>query len=140
MNHPLHHVFILALLFSICFGNKTMIAQDSTADSTVTPFRTGRWLTGIAGTISSSVNEAKSTDERASSNEYSLNIVGGNFFRDRWLVGGIVQMTRSDADGLADLNTESFIPGATCFSLLLGFRAARCIYHYHLVYTRYNTP
>jgi hypothetical protein len=77
----------------------------------LTPFRKGRWLTGITGTISSSVNELKSTDERTNSNEYALNIVGGNFFRDRWLVGGIVQMDRSDADGLADLNAESLFLG-----------------------------
>lgn len=111
MNHPFRYALILVILYGICIGSSDILGQTSTADSTITPFRKGRWLTGITGTISSSVNETKSTDERTSSNEYALNIVGGNFFRDRWLVGGIVQMTRSDADGLTDLNSESLFLG-----------------------------
>ncbi|MGB5238970.1 MAG: DUF481 domain-containing protein [Flavobacteriaceae bacterium] len=111
MNHPFRYALILVILYGICIGSSDILGQNSTADSTITPFRKGRWLTGITGTISSSVNETKSTDERTSSNEYALNIVGGNFFRDRWLVGGIVQMTRSDADGLTDLNSESLFLG-----------------------------
>ncbi len=111
MNHPFRYALILVILYGICIGSSDILGQTSTTDSTITPFRKGRWLTGITGTISSSVNETKSTDERTSSNEYALNIVGGNFFRDRWLVGGIVQMTRSDADGLTDLNSESLFLG-----------------------------
>lgn len=111
MIKPFHHIIIFTILCAICIGNTALFAQDSSADSTSTPFRQGRWLTGITGTISSSANESKSTDERTSSNEYALNILGGKFFRDRWLVGGIVQMDRSDADGLTDLNTESLFLG-----------------------------
>ncbi|MEN8799404.1 MAG: hypothetical protein ABF293_09165 [Flavobacteriaceae bacterium] len=111
MNHHCRFALLLAILYSICIGNSEILAQDSAVDSTVTPFRKGRWLTGITGTISSSVNESKSTDERTSSNEYALNILGGKFFKDRWLVGGIIQMDRSDADGLTDLNTESLFLG-----------------------------
>ncbi len=111
MNQLLRYGLILTVLYCFCIGNSLIYSQTSTADSIKTPFRKGRWTTGITGTISSSVVEAKSTDERTSSNEYSLNIVGGNFFRNRWLVGGIVQMSRSDADGLADLNTESLFLG-----------------------------
>ena len=80
-------------------------------DSIKTPFRKGRWLTGISGAINSSTNELKSTDEKGSSNEYAFNILGGNFIADRWLIGGIIQMDRSDADGLADISTEGLFIG-----------------------------
>jgi len=101
-------LFFLTALFLTSWG---AYAQGNPNDSIHSPFRKGRWLTGITGTISSSVNESKSTDERTSSNEYALNILGGKFFKDRWLVGGIVQMDRSDADGLTDLNTEGLFLG-----------------------------
>ncbi len=102
---------ILIILSIFSLGNSYIFAQDSAVDSIGTPFRKGRWITGISGTISSSVNETKSTGERTTSNAYALNIVGGQFFKERWLVGGIVQMNRSDAEGLTDLKTESLFLG-----------------------------
>ena len=89
-----------------------LYSQDSIpSDSEVTPFRQGRWITGITGSINSSLVDFKSEEERTSSNEYSFNILGGNFFQDRWLVGGVIQMDRSDADALSDLTTETLFVG-----------------------------
>ena len=89
-----------------------LYSQDSIpSDSVVTPFRQGRWITGITGSINSSLVDFKSEEERTSSNEYSFNILGGNFFQDRWLVGGVIQMDRSDADALSDLTTETLFVG-----------------------------
>lgn len=102
-------IIILGLLITLLHN---AYAQDSiVTDSTTTPFRKGRWLTGISGVINSSKNQSESTGLDNSSNEYALNIVGGNFFKDRWLIGGIIQMERSDADGLTDLNTETLFLG-----------------------------
>lgn len=105
----LHRHKLLILLF---LATGSVYAQDNTTiDSTKTPFRKGRWLTGITGSINSDRNETKSNDEVTSSNEYALNIVGGNFFKDRWLVGGIIQADRSDAEGASDVNTETLFVG-----------------------------
>lgn len=102
-------IIICAFLFASLHCS---YAQDSIAtDSATTPFRKGRWLTGITGSISSSTNELKSTDEQGSSNEYSINILGGNFIEDRWLIGGVIEMNRSDAEGLANLTTEGLFIG-----------------------------
>lgn len=108
MSRPLS----LTILLLVFFLTVNAIAQDSIpTDSLTTPFRKGRWLTGITGSINSDRNETKSTDEVTTSNEYALNIVGGNFFKDRWLVGGIIQADRSDADGTTDINTETLFVG-----------------------------
>lgn len=108
MTH-LRRYSIVFLFSTLC---TTIIAQDSiVTDSLRTPFRKGRWLTGITGSINSDRNETKSIDEVTTSNEYALNIVGGNFFKDRWLVGGIIQADRSDADGTTDINTETLFVG-----------------------------
>ena len=99
-------IFILSVVLSIAY------AQDRIAhDSVKSPFRKGRWLTGITGSIDSDRNETKSIEEITSSNEYAINIVGGNFFKDRWLVGGIIQADRSDAEGTTDINTETIFIG-----------------------------
>ena len=114
------------------------MAQDSSADSTATPFRTGRWLSGISGMISSTVNETRSSDERTSSNEYALNIIGGQFFKDRWLVGGIFQMNRSDADGLTDLNSESLFLGPLISRYFSDAEGGSLYLTLSPGYTRYN--
>ena len=102
------NLFYFLVIFLVVHSN----AQDSiVADSMKTPFRKGRWLTGITGSINSDRNETKSTDEVTTSNEYAINIVGGNFFKERWLVGGIVQADRSNADGITNINTETLFVG-----------------------------
>ena len=103
---------LLLFLLLTCSSTDLVWAQDSIPnDSAQTPFRKGRWITGITGSINSSLVDVKSEEERTSSNEYSFNILGGNFFQDRWLVGGVIQMDRSDADALTDLTTETLFLG-----------------------------
>lgn len=110
-------LIVLFLLFTTSSG---IFAQDSiSTDGTKTPFRKGRWLTGISGSINSITNDPKSTVDQTSSNEYAISVVGGNFFQDRWLVGGIIQMNRSNAEGLADLTNETFFIGPLVSRYLL---------------------
>ena len=103
----------LLILLLLVFGSTALLySQDSIpSDSVTTPFRKGRWITGITGSITSSRVDIKSEDAESSSNEYGFNILGGSFVRDRWLVGGVIQMDRSDAEGLSDLTTESLFFG-----------------------------
>ena len=81
------------------------------SDSLSTPFRKGRWLTGISGTFSSSTNKLRSTDDRSTSNQFGLNINGGSFFKDRWLVGGLIQIDGTEFEGNADITSETFFIG-----------------------------
>ncbi len=111
MNLHYRYGLTLVILCCICMGYSEIIAQTSAADSTVTPFRKGRWITGITGGINSSLVDVKSEEGRNTSNEYNINIIGGKFFRDRWLIGGIIQMDRSDADDLTDFTTELIYVG-----------------------------
>ena len=102
----------LLILLLICGSTGLLCAQDSIpSDSLTTPFRKGRWLTGITGGITSSRVDIKSEDAESSSNEYNINILGGNFVQDRWLVGGVIQMDRSNAEGLSDVTTETLFFG-----------------------------
>ena len=99
-------------LICVCTFAGLINAQDSIpSDSVTTAFRKGRWLTGITGGINSSRVDLKSDEDETSSNEYNFNILGGNFIKDRWLVGGIIQMDRSDAEGMSELTTETFFVG-----------------------------
>ncbi len=77
----------------------------------VTPFRQGRWLTGLSGSIDSNNLELRSSELETTSNEFGLSLIGGSFFKDRWLVGGIIQANRSDAEGVTDLTTETLFIG-----------------------------
>lgn len=100
-------ILIMLLVFSTL-----SFAQDSIAtDSAMTPFRKGRWLTGLTGSINSNRNESGGNNEVTTSNEYALNIVGGNFFKDRWLVGGIIQADRSDSEGITEITNETIFIG-----------------------------
>ena len=79
------------VLIILLVSGSLAIAQDSIVkDSAFSPFRKGRWLTGISGSINSARSETTGIEEVTNSNEYALNIVGGNFFKDRWLIGGII--------------------------------------------------
>lgn len=129
-------IIILSILIASFHG---AYAQDTiVTDSNITPFRKGRWLTGISGVINSSRNQFKSTGQDNSSNEYALNIVGGNFFKDRWLIGGIIQLERSDADGLTDLNTETLFFGPVISHYLSDSNRGALYFNLSPGYSRYR--
>ncbi len=91
---------------------EVLVAQSvSRSDSLPTPFRKGRWNLGISGTISSSANKISSSDERSNTNRYGLSLDGGKFFKDRWLIGGIFEMTGTEFTGSADFTTETLFIG-----------------------------
>lgn len=113
-SHPISYLKFSLLCSVLILGVATARSQTvADSDTVTTPFRKGRWLTGIAGSINSTTNEFRSNDAGSTSNEYAINIIGGNFVKDRWLVGGIIQMQRSNADGLANLTNETLFIGPT---------------------------
>ncbi|KAA1244454.1 DUF481 domain-containing protein [Aquimarina sp. RZ0] len=86
-------------------------AQEIKNDSVVTPFRKGKWLTGLSGTINSSTIELRSTDETTTTNEYGINLTTGKFIKDRFLVGGTIAANRSNNSGIVERTTENLFVG-----------------------------
>ncbi|NAS12534.1 outer membrane beta-barrel protein [Poritiphilus flavus] len=95
-------LFFLCSLFTI-----SVIAQTSNQDSLNTPFRKGRWLTGLSGSIGSNTNKTNSSEEKTTTNEFGLNLSTGIFIKDRWLLGGSLSADRSETAGSIDGTTES---------------------------------
>lgn len=95
------------LLFPVIF----IQAQETVEDSVNTPFRKGRWLSGLSGSFSSSALEISSEEELVSSNSYNLEIFTGHFFKDRWFLGINLLAGRSEGSGLVERESENFLIG-----------------------------
>jgi len=97
-------VFIkLFTLLYLTFNTTLLFSQNTIPsdpiDSTLTPFRKGRWLTSLSGSISSTSNELKSTKNKTISNEFGINLSTGKFFKERWLLGLTFQANKQEAKG-----------------------------------------
>jgi len=107
--------FKLFVLLYVTFNTTLVFSQNTVSsdsvDSVITPFRKGRWLTSLSGSISATTNELKSTNNKTTSNDYGINLSTGTFFKERWLFGVAFQAERQEAKG--DFNTvgESFYIG-----------------------------
>ncbi len=103
----------LVLAGSFCFPG---LAQDPDAgnlpvDSLSTPFRKGRWLSGLNGSFSSFTLRIQSDEEPVTSNAYGLQIFTGLFFKDRWFAGLSVFAESSTGQGLVSRESESLLIG-----------------------------
>ncbi|MGB5358359.1 hypothetical protein [Eudoraea sp.] len=102
-------LLFLAFNATLVFSQNTV--PSDTADSILTPFRKGRWLTSLSGSISSTSNELKSTKNKTISNEFGINLSTGNFFKERWLIGVTFQAARQEARGDFEIVGESLYIG-----------------------------
>jgi hypothetical protein len=84
-------------------------SQDIGEDSITTPFRKGRWLTGLSGSISSGSTKLDTASQRAFTNQYSFDFSTGKFFKDQWLLGGIFKMQRDNSRQFVDLESETLL-------------------------------
>ena len=100
---------ILCLFIAGIFSSYAQ--DDIPSDTLPTPFRQGRWLSGISGSISSSTNKTRSTDIESTTNQFGISLDGGKFIKDRWLIGGIVNFEGSDFEGNASISSETFFVG-----------------------------
>ncbi len=101
----------------------TAYSQDADTNSISTPFRKGRWLTGLSGTISSNTSSLDSASNGLISNRYNLQLTTGIFVRDRWLVGlsfsaeknGSKQFVERESEFLfiGPISSYYFLKGAT---------------------------
>ena len=105
----------LIVLLLLAFNTSLIFAQDTiptnTIDSTSTPFRKGRWLTSLSGSISTTSNELSSTDSKTFANDYGINLSTGNFFKERWLFGVTFQAQKQESKGDINIVGESFYIG-----------------------------
>lgn len=104
-------VFIkLFTLLYLTFNTTLLFSQNTIPsdpiDSTLTPFRKGRWLTSLSGSISSTSNELKSTKNKTISNEFGINLSTGKFFKERWLLGLTFQANKQEAKGNLNITGE----------------------------------
>jgi len=109
---------VFTKLFVLLFVaiNATLVYSQNTVpsdpvDSTLTPFRKGRWLTSLAGSISSTSTELKSTQIKTISNEFGINLSTGKFFKERWLFGVVFQAVRTQSNGDINVVGESLFIG-----------------------------
>jgi hypothetical protein len=87
------------------------VTGDIPADSAQTPFKKGRWLSGLNGSFTSSTLNIRSSDELFSTNAYGLEIFTGIFIKDRWFAGFNVLASSSSGSGLIDRESESLLIG-----------------------------
>jgi hypothetical protein len=109
-------VFIL-VSYSFCYAQND--STDSTQTETGTPFRKGRWLTGLSGSISSGSTENKATNIKSISNNYIIEINSGKFIIDRLNIGLNASLGRNniEEENVEEITSELFFlgPKATYF-------------------------
>ncbi len=86
-------------------------AQDTSADTLSTPFKKGKWLSGLSGSFSSSTLKLESNDELFTANSYGIEIFTGAFFKDRWFAGFNVLAFKSSGAGVVERESESLLIG-----------------------------
>ncbi|MEJ2583696.1 MAG: hypothetical protein P8Z38_01205 [Robiginitalea sp.] len=91
--------------------DSALMAQNADRDTVTTPFRKGRWLSGLSGSFSSSTLKLGSSEDLFSSNSYGIEIFSGKFFRDRWFVGFNLLAIRSNGSGLIESESEYLLIG-----------------------------
>ncbi|WP_271764761.1 hypothetical protein [Aquimarina algiphila] len=101
---------ILAILFLLISSN-SISGQKKENDTIVSPFRKGKWLTGLSGTINSSTIELRNTNETTTTNEYGINLTTGKFIKNRFLVGITIAANRSNNSGIVERTTENLFIG-----------------------------
>jgi len=96
-------------LVIVSFLGYPCLAQEAEADSITTAFRKGRWLTGLSGNISSGSSRLDTISNRTFTNQYAFDFSTGKFFKDRWLLGGILQMNRTNSRQFIEFENESLL-------------------------------
>ncbi len=105
----INQYFILSIFLLLSFSIQSQ--RNKSQDSLDTPFRKGRWLTGLSGSISTNTTKVKAEDTKTITNEFGLNFSTGKFIKDRWLLGGKLNADRASSAGGIDRTTESFYVG-----------------------------
>ena len=114
INKSILVVFLIAFFYAstpICMAQET--EKDTTKNESVTPFRKGRWITGLTGFIGSGSTENTNTKTKSISNQYRIELNTGKFIKDRINLGLSANMERSNIEesDVEVLTSESFFIG-----------------------------
>jgi len=101
------------MLVGLLLPEQAFAQTQQTADTLPTPFRKGRWMTGLNGSFSSNTVEIGSANGLASTNQYGLEISTGWCFRERWFIGANVNANRGSGGGFIERDFESLLIGAS---------------------------
>ena len=109
MKIRIQHAFAILLFLLV---NSTAFSQSvkDTVDSK-TPFRKGRWLTGLSGSISSGTSSLDTIGSGMTRNQYSIDFRTGKFLKDRILLGGLVLLSRSSSEEFTKRTMETLYVG-----------------------------
>ena len=103
--------FITLCLLTWAVSSQESLAQSSTQDEVTTPFRKGRWLTGLSGSISSTSTRLDTVQGTNFANQYALELSTGRFFKDRWLAGLTFRAERNSSEEFVVRDSESLFIG-----------------------------
>lgn len=92
------------IVFFLLLSFQGIISQEK---DSITPFKKGRWLTGLSGSFTSNTSELGSSSERISTNTYGIDLTTGSFFKDRWLIGGLLSAERVSGGGKIERDLET---------------------------------
>ena len=109
MSRPKQGSWKIIYILVLTLATMPCSAQETEADSIQTPFRKGRWLSGLSGSISSSSTKLDTVSQRSFGNQYAFDFSTGKFIKDRWLLGGIFRMQRDNSQQFVDLESESLL-------------------------------
>lgn len=101
--------FFTYLIFNM--PHSQLLGQGTATDTITTPFRKGKWLSGLSGSFSSNTLKLESSEDLFSFNSYGIEIFTGAFFKDRWFAGFNVIATSSSGSGLIERESESLLIG-----------------------------
>ena len=109
MKIRIQHAFAILLFVLV---NSTAFSQ-SVKDTVEfkTPFRKGRWLTGLSGSISSGTSSLDTIGSGMTRNQYSIDFKTGKFLKDRILLGGLVMLSRSSSEEFTKRTKEILYVG-----------------------------
>ncbi|WP_299458816.1 hypothetical protein [uncultured Microscilla sp.] len=102
-------IFIACLLFCTTY----LSAQEAKTDSSQTPFRKGRWFTGLSGSIESN-SGSRSSGNNFFSNGYHIEFFNGKFSGGRFLPGFRLGLARtSDNNEFTENESETLFAAPT---------------------------
>ena len=104
-------IVIIASLLSLLVFSDAMASDQQDSVNNPTPFRKGRWLTGLSGSISSGSSSLSPTASGVSRNQYAMDFATGRFVKDRFLVGMIFQVSRTNSEEFIKRTAETLFLG-----------------------------
>ena len=99
---------LLSVLISLC-SLSPLLAQST--DSLQTPFRKGRWFTGLSGSISSSTVSLDTGTDNTITNRYGFSFDTKYFVRKKLALGVTLSTSRENAEEFVTQESELFLVG-----------------------------